>query len=180
MSTEGFELSDIESSCNLYFNGHIHHCCNVTNKIINIGNLTGQNFTEDATKYSHCAIILDTETLEYKYYQNPYAFKFYKLDCTNETTDEDIYHILNCLNYNAVATITVPEEFSSKAREYLEKLKGTHICEYRLLIDRSQTHERTTDIVNTTNDHIKQFEEYVLTEIGNTDIIRDELSHLTR
>ena len=49
-----------------------------------------------------------------------------------------------------------------------------------MLIERSEAHEMTTDIVNTNNDHLKQFEEYVLNEIGNTDIIRDELSHLMR
>ena len=180
LSTEGFELSDIESNCNLYFNGHIHHCCNVTDKIINIGNLTGQNFTEDATKYAHCAIVLDTETLEYKYYQNNYAFKFYKLDCSKETTFEGIQHILNCLNYNAVATITVPEQFSTQTREQLEQMKLNHICEYRMLIERAESHEIASNIVSTSNDHLKQFEEYVLNEIGHTDIIRDELSHLMR
>lgn len=180
LSTEGFEVSDIESNCNLYFNGHIHHCCNVTNKIINIGNLTGQNFTEDATKYSHCAIVLDTQTLEYKFFQNPYAFKFYKLDCTKEVTFEGVQHILNCLNYNAVVTVTVPEDLSIQVREYLEKLKRDHICEYRMLIERTKQLETKTDIVKINTDHLKQFEEYVLTEIGNTDIIKDELSHLTR
>ena len=49
-----------------------------------------------------------------------------------------------------------------------------------MLIERSETHEITSDIVSTDNDHLKQFEEYVLNEIGNTDIIRDELSHLMR
>ena len=82
LSTEGFTVPDIESSCDLYFNGHIHHCCTVTNKVINVGNLTGQNFTEDATKYTHCAVVLNTETLEYKLYENNASFKFYKLDAT--------------------------------------------------------------------------------------------------
>ena len=136
LSTEGFEVTDIETNCELYFNGHIHHCCNVTSKIINVGNLTGQNFTENATKYQHCAIVLDTETLEYKFYQNPYAFKFYKLDCSKETDFAGIQHIINCLNYNAVATITVPEKFVNESRELLEYLKKDHICEYRLLVDR--------------------------------------------
>lgn len=180
LSTEGFEVSDIENNCDLYFNGHIHHCCNVTDKIINVGNLTGQNFTEDATKYSHCAIVLDTETLSYKFYQNPYAFKFYKLDCSKETSFNGIQHILNCLNYNAVATVTVSEHYAQETREFLDNLKKDHICDYRLLV---RTEISTVkEIVDNTNtvDHLKKFEQYVLSEIGDTNIIRDELSHIMR
>jgi hypothetical protein len=74
----------------------------------------------------------------------------------------------------------VPEQFSTQTRELLEQMKLNHICEYRMLIERSEAHEIARDIVSTNNDHLKQFEEYVLNEIGNTDIIRDELSHLMR
>ena len=180
LSTEGFEVADIENNCDLYFNGHIHHCCNVTSKIINIGNLTGQNFTEDATKYQHCAIVLDTETLKYKFYQNPYAFKFYKLDCSKETDFASIQHAINCLNYNAVATITVPEKFSAEARDMLEYLKKDTICEYRLLINRETTISNDDIATVDTTDHLKQFEDYVLSQIGSSDIIRDELQHVMR
>ena len=180
LSTEGFEVQDIENNCDLYFNGHIHHCCNVTPKIINIGNLTGQNFTEDATKYAHCAIVLDTETLEYKFYQNPYAFKFYKLDCSKETDFSGIVHILNCLNTNAVATITVSEKFSDKTRELLEELKKDHICEYRLLISHDKDTLVESEVVVNTTDHLQQFQDYVLSEIGNSDIIKEELQHVMR
>ena len=181
LSTEGFEVKDIEDNCDLYFNGHIHHCCNVTDKIINVGNLTGQNFTEDATKYAHCAIIFDTETLKYKFYQNPYAFKFYKLDCTNETTVDGLTHILNCLNYNAVATVTVSNLLSSEARAILEQLKtNNRICEYRLLVNNETVDKNVEVHVDNTTDHLKQFEQYVLSEIGDTNIIREELNLIMR
>lgn len=180
LSTEGFELEDIENNCNLYFNGHIHHCCNVTSKIINVGNLTGQNFTEDATKYTHCAIILDTETLQYKFYQNPYSFKFYKLDLTSCTTKEELIKHFNQLNYNAVVTVTVPEKLTSEARELLDQLKQNHIQEYRLLVQRECAVDSIDAISVNTTDHLKQFEDYVLSEIGASDIIKDELSRVMR
>ena len=181
LSTEGFEVTDIESACNLYFNGHIHHCCNVTNKIINVGNLTGQNFTEDATKYSHCAIILDTETLEYKFYQNPYAFKFYKLDCSKERSFDGIQHTINCLNYNAVVTMTVPEEFRSATRDLLDALKVEHICEYRLIVHNELSFDSNVSTkIENAEDHLKQFEQYVLSEIGDTDVVRNELEKILR
>lgn len=180
LSTEGFEVEDIESNCNLYFNGHIHHCCNVTDKIINVGNLTGQNFTEDATKYSHCAIILDTETLTYKFFQNPFAFKFYKLDCTDCETVQQFEFRLNSLQYNAVATITVNETIAADARVVLEELKKENICEYRLLVNHAKNNEIKEIVIDSTSDHLKQFEDYVLANIGSSEVIKEELLNIMR
>ena len=181
LSTEGFEVTDIEANCNLYFNGHIHHCCNVTSKIFNVGNLTGQNFTEDATKYSHCAVVLDTETLEYKLYQNNYAFKFYKLDATHCTTEDDVMHVLNEINYNGVVTIQVPEQFEQFSRNHLEFLKKDYIQEYRLIVKR-QAVVNKDDILSIKDsvDHLKQFESYVLETFGDNTIIKEELQHIMR
>jgi hypothetical protein len=75
-------VSEIENACDLFINGHIHHCGYVTEKIINGGNLTGQNFTEDATKFEHCALIIDTDTMSVSFYKNPHALNFYKIDFT--------------------------------------------------------------------------------------------------
>lgn len=181
LSTEGFEVGDIESNCNLYFNGHIHHCCNVTDKIFNIGNLTGQNFTEDATKYSHCAVVLDTETLQYKLYQNNHAFKFYKLDATDCKTESDIMHVLNQINYNGVVTIQVDEQFEQFTRDQLDFLKKEYIQEYRLLIKRhSVSNKDDTTSVEDTVDHLKQFESYVLETFGDNTVIKEELQHIMR
>lgn len=181
LSTEGFELSDIESNCTLYFNGHIHHCCNVTTKVINVGNLTGQNFTEDATKYAHCAIILDTETLEYKFFENPFAFKFYKLDLKHCNSIEEIRTNLNQLNSNAVVTVSVKEQFANDTRALLQQWKETRICEFRLLVqyDTSDTLVETVTPTNT-SDHLQQFETYVFENIGDSSIIKEELSFIMR
>ena len=182
LSTEGFEVSDIEQNCDLYFNGHIHHCCNVTNKIFNVGNLTGQNFTEDATKYAHCAVVLDTETLEYKLYQNGYAFKFYKLDGTYCRTEEEIQHVLNQINYNGVVTLQVNEDLEQYTRQQLDILKKDHIQEYRLLVKRTIVTdvEQTNFLAESSADHIKQFENYVLSAFENNELLLDELKHVLR
>ena len=181
LSTEGFRVDDIESNCNLYFNGHIHHCCNVTDKIINVGNLTGQNFTEDATKYQHCAVILDTNTLEYKYYENPYALKFYKIDATDCFDIESLTLKLNIINYNGVATVHVNASLAQDARDYLEVLKKDHIHDYRLLIKQEATaiSSVVTDISNSV-DHLKQFEKYVIDTFENTQILSEELQCILR
>lgn len=181
LSTEGFSVPDIEQNCNLYFNGHIHHCCNVTQKIFNIGNLTGQNFTEDATKYTHCAVVLNTETLEYKLYENNASFKFYKLDATGCKTESDLTHVLNQLKYNAVVTIQVHEDLATRARELLDDLKKDHIQEYRLLVKRELSNNNNNPaFVEQSADHLKQFESYIRSTFDNNDLLLEELNHILR
>ena len=181
LSTEGFEVNDIESNCNLYFNGHIHHCCNVTPKILNVGNLTGQNFTEDATKYQHCAVILNTETLEYKCYTNPYAFKFYKIDATDCLTTDELMHKLNTINYNGVATVHVNASMSEEARNILEDLKKDRIQTYRLIVNYAkESANLETKTLDVSVDHLKQFTEYVKQTMQNSDIVNEELQYIMR
>ena len=180
LSTEGFELNDIHENCDLYFNGHIHHCCNVTDKVINIGNLTGQNFTEDATKYSHCAVVIDTETLEYKFYENPYAFKFYKLDATQCKTEAEVKQFLTQIKSNGVVTLHVNSNLADTARMFLEELKKDWIHEYRVNVK----HELTKTSIESTSlqtvDHLQQFEQYAINNIENSDIVKEELQAIMR
>ena len=183
LSKEGFEVEEIEDCCNLYFNGHIHHCCNVTDKIFNIGNLTGQNFTEDALKYSHCAVVLDTETLEYKLYQNPHSLKFYKIDASHCTSIDELSKMLSCLNYNAVATIHVDSSIAAEAKSFLDGLKTdlNHVVEYRLIL-KHKLEQNYQNIVDTSCsvDHLQKFKDYVMETYENNDILLEELNNILR
>ena len=79
-STAGFSIEEIDKAVDLYLNGHLHNSEFVTKKILNLGSLSAHNFTNDSSKYNYGAWILDTETLELKFLENPYAFNFYKFD----------------------------------------------------------------------------------------------------
>ena len=79
VSQVGFDVSDLSSNFDLVVNGHIHNQGWVANNVLNLGNITGQNFSEDSVKYPHQAMLIDTETLEYTFFTNPYALNFAKL-----------------------------------------------------------------------------------------------------
>lgn len=181
LSTDGFSVDEIHNNCDLFINGHIHHCAYVTDKIINGGNLTGQNFTEDAEKYEHCALIIDTDTLQVTFYINPYAFNFYKLDCTHINTSNDFEDVLSSLKPNAVMTVKVNEIFAKTAGEMLSDREG--ITAYRMVVEYSPTEvvreEISTDGIDSV-DHLKQFENYILSTIGDSTIVRDELTTIMR
>lgn len=180
LSTEGFTVEDIESNCDLCMNGHIHHCAYVSPKIINGGNLTGQNFTEDATKYEHCAQVIDTDNLNVAFYINPYAFNFYKLDCRKITSVEEIANMVSALKDHSVATVTVKSKFASIAKEYLAQVDKSRLVEYRVITEHDATTADVSAPVVEAVDHLKQFENYVLANIGTSDIVKEELLSVMR
>lgn len=173
ISEEGFEISNIRSFCQMFINGHIHNGSKIEEGVINIGNLTGQNFSEDALNYDHTALILDTNTLVCEVYENPYAFNFYKLDAV----ENDIN--LDNLKTNSVISLKTYFNDVNKYREIIEK--SPNIVESRLSIimpevgDNESVAEETFSV-----DHIKQFNDYVLETLGNNDIVREELAEVLK
>ena len=177
ISKEGFSVEDIHKNCDLFINGHIHHGMKVTDKIINVGNLTGQNFTEDAFKFEHCVAIIDTETLHIDYYANPYAFNFYKIDFTRRYSVTDLRKVLDKLRNNAVITLKVSNGFVKDAREFMDSIGKHFVHTYRLIV------EPDLNTINELNepsfeqlDHMEAFKRYVHEFIGSSDIIEDELN----
>lgn len=178
LSTEGFSVADIEENCDLFLNGHIHSCTCVTDKIINAGNLTGQNFTEDARLYEHCALIIDTSDMSVKFFKNPFALNFYKLDATNIEDEIDIKLLLNTLHNNSVVTVRVKQSKVDLVRGVIDSCDKNHIAEYRIVTEAEYTNIVENDDVKKeySNDHLSQFEDYVLSNIGDDSMTKEELS----
>ena len=167
ISKSGFSIEEIEENCDLFINGHIHNGKKISNKIINIGNLTGQNFSEDAFNYDHVVFLLDTDTLKIEVYENPYAFNFYKLDCTGRD-----FSIFSKLKNNSVITVKCLEEDSDTIKSLISS--SPNIIESRVLIQVNKD-TTTSEIEELKVDHLSQFKDYVLSNIGDSDIIRSEL-----
>lgn len=172
-SKQGFTVDEIENNCDLYINGHIHNGSYVNKKqtIINLGNLTGQNFSEDALRYIHCAAILDLGTMEVFMVENPYAFNFYKLKVDNENYPE--------LKNNAVVSISCPQKYANEIREKIEK--DPKIVASRIIVipDTDDNPEVViSELANT--DHIEQFKSYILQQLGNSETIVEELEEISK
>ena len=174
VSKSGFNIEDIEDCCDLFINGHLHNGEKITNRIINLGNLTGQNFSEDAYKYSHNIMILDTETLKYELIENPYAINFYRLDAVN--------HVPNfaSLKKNAVITLRCVEKDSDG---WAEEIKNcSNIIESRVLIEREVLSKENIDSTKDelVSDHISEFKKYVTETLGVSDIVLEELEEVCK
>jgi len=173
VSESGFSIEEIERNCDLYLNGHLHNGEWVTNKILNVGNLSGQNFTEDGFRYRHCAFILNTDTLELTAYENPYAINFYKVEINNIN---DLF-ILDELK-NACVSLTVKESLIDSVREKIKILDN--IVAHRLIVvpNEELTNEIDSgELIGKVN-HLDKFNEFILNEIGNFDIVKYELDKI--
>lgn len=165
VSKTGFSVDDISAVCDRCFNGHIHNEGVCGDNIINVGNLTGQNFSEDATKYSHKIIILDTETDDITILENPYAMNFYKVDDLSDVRKD-----------NAVVTLKTSDV---SQKENLKNMKN--VIAYKVIADVKKTGKKASsvpskDAINI--DHLKMFSDYVHSNMGDTEIINQELSEV--
>lgn len=176
LSTEGFTLEEIDKNCDLFLNGHIHHCQWVNDKVLNGGNLTGQNFTEDYLKDKHCVQIIDSDAMTIDFYENPFALNFMKISVQNSKQLDDLISKLICKNI--VITATVPEELVSYTKECLDKISVS----YRVLVDSSNVKQLTTSAQAEFKgiDHLQQFKEYVKENFGDSKICNEELQEILR
>lgn len=172
-STNGFTIEDIENNCDLFFNGHLHNGSKITDKIINIGNLTGQNFSEDGFTYKHGVYIFNTETLSYKFIENPYAIYFYKCDFTGK---EKQFYFDPTVKEKAI-TFTCYEEDCDMVKDFIEK---NNVQYYKIQVKRKldkETKSKEEEIQNV--DHIQQFKDFVKENIGDDELTMSEFGYVT-
>lgn len=179
-SKVGFDIEEINNCCNLFINGHLHNQQQVNDKIFNLGNLTGQNFSEDAFKYSHCAAILDTNTLQINCIVNPYAFQFYKVEVNNINQFKEIIERLDKEN-NVIITIKTPFDISDKVKE---QLSTCNFIYSRVLIDYSKQHidKEVIEKIDLDIDYISKFKKFIEEKYSdgsvNLDIMIKELQKI--
>ena len=188
LSESGFSVEEIDNCCDLFVNGHLHNGQKISDKLINIGNLTGQNFSEDATRYTHNVMVLDTETLSYELIENPNAFNFYKLDFTEKSDIDTINNVK--LKNNAVVTVRVNSDDSGleciKTRflphySYSGFPKNCQVTEGRLiLVPKIGNTELSVESNFNKINHLQKFKEYIITNLGDSQVVLDELMEVCK
>lgn len=179
LSTSGFTVEEIQENCKLFVNGHLHNGGVIAPGVINLGNLTGQNFSEDGLKYKHQVMIIDTQSHQVEFIENPYAFKFHKLDFSSydESMDNQIQDLLNQLEGPAVVTIKVSPKHEFFVKDLLTTMPN--IIESRVILDMSSvvTEEISSTLV-VNKDHFSRFASYIVETLGDSDIVREELINI--
>lgn len=174
-SKTGFALEEIEANCDLFINGHLHNGQAITDKVINLGNLTGKDFGENAFKHSHCVAILDTDSMAIAYIDNPYAYNFYKVQIEKE---EDL-QVLDCLKNNAVVSIKCDHTLVEKTKQRIIDLCDK-IIDSRVIVIRK--YESASDVteLDLSVDHLARFVECCKATIENSSILEEELNEICK
>ena len=173
LSREGYRVDDIESHCALFLNGHLHNTTWVTKKILNVGNLCGQNFSEDGFVYKHGCWVLDTNTLAIEFVENPFALNFYKLEYPKDKN----FIVSNTSNTNKVITIRVERKDVQTVKDLIDNNRS--IVASRVVVydkDVSKYEEVKLEKI----DHLKTFVEFVKEKLGNSELVNDELAEVCK
>ena len=175
ISQDGFDIKDIEDNCDLFLNGHLHNSSYITNKILNIGNLCGMNFSEDGFKYSHGCWILDTETLKLTFYENPYALNFYKI----EINDEHPFLHEYIEKPNNVFMIRCERKHLDNLR--ISLTNNYNVVAYKIIgYDENVADNMVNNIKIEKVDYLKTFSDFIIDKLGNSDIIINELEEICK
>ena len=175
ISKTGFSIEEIEANCSIFLNGHLHNGQALSPKVINLGNLTGKDFGEDASKHNHNIAILDTKTMSISYIENPYAYNFYKVQID---TESDICQ-LDGLKNNAVVSIKCEQRFIEVVKQKVATIDN--IIESRIIMTKQYT-ETAEDAVelDLSVDHLSRFIECCRANIENSTLLEEELSEICK
>lgn len=175
MSKTGFSIEEIESNCDLFINGHLHNGQAISKKVINLGNLTGKDFGEDASKHSHTVAILDTKTLEIEYIENPHAYNFYKIQIDSEA---DLKYLENLKN-QAVVSVKCDSSLADKVKLRISELSNKILESRIILIKKFEEATETTEL-DLSVDHLARFIECCKANIELTTMLDEELSEVCK
>lgn len=176
VSRTGFTISDLEQVCHLCVNGHLHNGQQISNKIVNLGNLTGKDFSEDATNYLHKIMIIDTDLMQVDYFENPYALNFYKFELINTSDLEKLYK----LKSNALVAVKCTASLIPTVREICTN--QPNIIESRIMVlhDQAEDIMSSIDISSLCVDQCAKFAECCRAKLENSELLEQELAEILK
>lgn len=176
VSKTGFVPEDFNSVCNYCINGHLHNGQKITDKVINLGNLTGKDFGEDATRYLHQIMLIDTVTLEIEYIENPYAFQFYKLEILEQADLQKLSKLKDRAVVSIQCAKSLVHEVKDLLQQYANKIVNSRVITAQTMVGQ----DTALDISELTVDHHSKFAECCREKLGSSDVLEAELAEVLK
>lgn len=107
------------------------------------------------------------------FYENPYAFNFYKIDLTDFTDKQQFDNEFKNLKNNSVLTVKVTDTYAPLIREVLDNCEN--IVQYRIIIDKIDNQDTVEIAANIEQDHLKMFYDFVIDALGDGETVLNEL-----
>lgn len=119
----GLSPQYLETRFGIVINGHIHNGSWVTDRILNLGALSGQNFSSKIINWKPSVLVFDTDNLTSAHlYENPYSLNFYTLNI--KTIRDLINFSKNLEGERNVVQVRVPLSLVPEVRDYIDKDKS--------------------------------------------------------
>lgn len=179
-SKVGFTIDEIERNCSLYLNGHLHNGERVSKKIFNMGSLSAHNFTNDSNKYEYGCWVVDTDTLELEFYENPFSLKFYKFEIDNDKAASSFVDFLSVKRDLSVIAVKCKSNVIERVATALKQAKSTNrLLDYKLTMV-SEDAKAVDHIDDFSMNHLERFCSCVHETLGVNDIIDFELGEVCK
>lgn len=176
ISKSGFNKEEIESSCDLFLNGHLHNGQKISDKIYNLGSFSAHNFTNDSFNYRYGAWILDTDDMSLEFIENPFSLNFYKLNIIEESDLKQLSKIKN----NAVLSIRYSAHLANELESELSKIKEKLIVTPRMMAIRETASAAEIKIQDLRSNHLERLVTFCRQALDNSDILEAELAELCK
>ena len=177
ISTSGFDIKDIEDNCDYFINGHIHNSAWISTSILDIGNLTGMNFSEDAFKYMHLYAVVDTDRLTVETYNNPYAIRFGHIDDSTYKRFVSLKDENELIVRNLVLSIKTDQSNVAEARRIAEDL---NLLAFKVTgVTTAVSGKKEEEVTFTSIDYLNKFIDFYKEKYGTSKLIDEELSKVT-
>jgi len=177
-SKNGFNIDEIDELNCLFLNGHLHNQSQFAKMGYNIGDLTGQNFKEDAFIYKHQVAILNTVGNSLEFIENPYAFNFYIITVNNILDLKKVQEIKD----NAVLSIKCDEELKEELIKTLSQIEEKIVAK-RIMYTRKQQANSTSnisDLQNHATNYLNEFTIFCKNNIEKSDVLDYELGEVCK
>ena len=171
----GFDVDEIEKGCDLFINGHLHNGSKFCKNGYNIGNCSGQNFSENAAVYAHNIMLLEPRTLELQLIENPYALNFYKVEYSSI---DQLYALIDSIKDNSIVSVKLPQEYVAEAKNILnttDKVKDFRVVSTVKKVENAEEVEQL-EMVN----HLDEFVKFVRENIEVSNLVAEELSEVCK
>lgn len=126
----GYSITDItvDPRIKMWFNGHYHTRRQLSHKIMVVGNLCGQNFTQNFEPHGVC--VYDTIANSFEFIENPYALVFGKMD----TSREDCIKIRKQIESDPEKRYVLAIQTDSDMKPTIKKWADEHLVASRIML----------------------------------------------
>lgn len=172
-SKVGFSIDEIQKNCALFLNGHLHNQTKPAENILNLGSFSAHNFSNDSLNYEYGVWTLDTQTMELKFFENPYGFNFYSFEIWKPADFKKLSKIKPNSAVKIKCTETLVPALKDELEKYSDKILEKTITQ--VLVDDVEREEYNPQ-PESKLDYLSKLAELCRATIPESTILEEELS----